>query len=97
LRQAEPGELDGFISADMSAVTNWTVCAFGRRGYDCLVPAIALGGHVRVGLENNLRLRDGSPAPDSAALVAEMADAARAEGRPVASPQAARELLGIGD
>jgi uncharacterized protein (DUF849 family) len=97
LRQAEPGELDGFIGADMSAVTSWTVCAFGRRGYDCLVRALPLGGHVRVGLENNLHMRDGSLAPDSAALVSEIAEAASAAGRGLASPQAAREILGIGD
>jgi len=95
--EAEPGELDGFTSGDVSTLTSWTVCAFGRRGYDCLVPAIPLGGHVRVGLENNLHLRDGSLAPDSAALVKEMAEAASAAGRSLASPQAARELLGIGD
>jgi len=95
--EAEPGELDGFIGADLSAVTGWTVCAFGRKGYDCLVRAIPLGGHVRVGLENNLHMRDGSIASDSAALVSEIADAAVAAGRGLASPQAAREILGIGD
>lgn len=93
--EAEPGELEGFLNGEMSAVTSWTVCAFGRRWYDCLAPAISLGGHVRVGLENNLYLRDGSPAPHSAALVLEMAEAARAADRPVADPQATRKIFGV--
>lgn len=94
--QAEPGELDAFLDGNMSAVSSWTVCAFGRRGYDCVVRAVSLGGHIRIGLENNLHLRDGSLAPDSAALVTEIAEAACAAGRGLVSPQSAREILCVG-
>jgi uncharacterized protein (DUF849 family) len=94
--QAEPGELDGFLGGEMAAVATWTVCAFGRSGYDFLVRAVSLGGHVRVGFENNLHLQDGALAPDSAALVKEMADAASATGRSLADPEAARDILRMG-
>lgn len=91
--QAAPEDLDGFVGADMSAVSNWTMCAFGRRAYDCLVRAIPLGGHIRVGFENNLHLRDGTLAPDSAALVREIAAAAPAAGRSLADPNSARDIF----
>jgi uncharacterized protein (DUF849 family) len=44
-----------------------------------------------VGFENNLFLKDGAVAPDSAALVAQVADAARVLGRPLANAQHVRE------
>ena len=51
----------------------WAVCAFGAQEYRCALAAAALGGHVRVGFENNLLLRDGSVASDNAAIVRQAA------------------------
>jgi 3-keto-5-aminohexanoate cleavage enzyme len=62
----------------------WTVCAFGYREHACALTAAAMGGHIRVGFENNLHLKDGTLAPDNAALVADVAAAVRALGRPLA-------------
>lgn len=45
----------------------WAMCAFGAQEYRCAMAAAALGGHVRVGFENNLLLQDGTPAADNAA------------------------------
>ena len=55
--------------------------------------AAALGGHVRVGFENNLQLPDGTLAPDNAASVAAAAAGARAIGRPLADAAQARAIL----
>ncbi|WP_347335219.1 3-keto-5-aminohexanoate cleavage protein, partial [Ralstonia pseudosolanacearum] len=44
-----------------------------------------LGGHVRLGFENNMALPDGSPAPDNAALVAHFRRHTDALHRPLAS------------
>lgn len=63
----------------------WAVCAFGNTEHACVTAAAALGGHVRVGFENNLFLKNGSVAPDNAALVTQAAEAARSLGRPVAT------------
>lgn len=71
----------------------WSVCAFGAREHACGLTAACLDGHVRVGFENNLRLADGGTAPDNAALVAQVAEAAAVLGRPLADAHAARELL----
>jgi len=49
---------------------------------------------VRVGFENNLRLKDGALAPDNAALVAQSADIARCLGRPLATARQVRERFG---
>ena len=89
---SEPGDLIPFLNANSSAHP-WAMCAFGAREAACAAAATALGGHVRVGFENNMLLADGSRAPDNAALVAAAAANAKAIGRPIADPVTARELL----
>ncbi|HHB81635.1 MAG TPA: 3-keto-5-aminohexanoate cleavage protein [Aliiroseovarius sp.] len=54
---------------------------------------IAAGGHVRTGLEDNLRLDRETLAPSNAALVARAAALCAEHDRPVASPTEAREIL----
>ena len=63
----------------------WAMCAFGPEENACAITAAGLGGHVRVGFENNLFLKSGELAPDNAALVAQIAQGAAALGRPLAS------------
>ncbi len=70
----------------------WAICAFGREENACVTTAAAFGGHVRVGFENNLKLRDGSTAPGNAALVGQAAEGARTLGRPLASAEQARRI-----
>jgi 3-keto-5-aminohexanoate cleavage enzyme len=72
----------------------WSMCAFGAQEHACAIAAAEVGGHVRVGFENNLWLRDGSRAPDNAALVAQVAEAARVLGRPLATTAQARAIFG---
>lgn len=57
--------------------------------------AIASGGHARTGLEDNVRLDRERLAPSNAALVQRAAKLAQKYGRPVATWQQAREILGI--
>ena len=66
---SQPRDLLPFLEAN-GAGHPWMVCAFGARETACAVAAAALGGHVRVGFENNLFLPAGVQAPDNAALVA---------------------------
>ena len=54
------------------------------------------GGNGRVGLEDNIYLTKGVLAKGSWELVAEAAKRARAQGREIATPQQARELLRLG-
>lgn len=88
---SEPAELLPFVQANRAGHP-WAVCAFGPKETACALTAAALGGHARVGFENNLFLPDGEVAPDNAALVAAVARGAAALGRPLADAAAARRL-----
>lgn len=57
--------------------------------------AIAMGGHVRTGLEDNLYARPGFLAQSSAELIASAVNIARELGRKVATVQEARQILKI--
>ncbi|MDH3475022.1 MAG: 3-keto-5-aminohexanoate cleavage protein [Rhodospirillales bacterium] len=89
---SDPRDLLPFLAANQAGHT-WALCAFGRREIACAVAAAALGGHARVGFENNLHLPDGARAPDNAALIAAAAAGARAIGRPLADAEAARAIM----
>ena len=91
-QRSEPADLLPFLAAAASDAL-WSVCAFGPRESACIVAAAALGGHVRVGFENNLNLADGRVAPDNAALVAQAARAAPLVGRRIADADTARAML----
>lgn len=81
---SSPTDLLPFLQAHDNAYP-WAMCAFGAQEHACAAAAAALGGHARVGFENNLLLKDGSLAPDNAALVRQAAEAARVIGRPLAT------------
>jgi 3-keto-5-aminohexanoate cleavage enzyme len=88
-QQSSPSDLLPFLNVwdlDMP----WALCAFGRREAACAIAAACLGGHVRVGFENNLHLPDGSLAPDNAALVRGVAYAARSLGLAIATSDEAK-------
>ncbi|GJD48785.1 3-keto-5-aminohexanoate cleavage enzyme [Methylobacterium crusticola] len=96
-QRSDPADLLPFLAAWQETGHHldlpWALCAFGRREAACMIAAAALGGHVRVGFENNLWRPDGSLAADNAAQVAEVAGLARAVGLDLADPAAARALL----
>lgn len=91
-QRSEPSDLLPFLGA-WNGLGPWSMCAFGPRETACAATAITLGGHVRVGFENNLHLPDGAVAEDNAALVAAAATAARAVGRPLARGRGAALAL----
>ena len=64
----DPDELDAFVEVAPDDL-RWAVCCFGRTETEAARRAAALGGHARVGFENNLALPDGSTADSNAALV----------------------------
>lgn len=72
----------------------WSVCAFGANEPACMSAAIGLGGHVRVGFENNLNRADGSIALNNAELVSNVADIARRSGRGVGDIEHAMSVYG---
>ncbi len=79
-----PADLLPFIAVGAPRFGHWSVCAFGRREAAATTAAALLGGHVRVGFENNRLLPDGRLAPDNAALVRISAEALQGLGVTIA-------------
>lgn len=90
---SSPKDLVPFVHAH-DGVEPWAVCAFGATEHACITAAAAFGGHVRVGFENNLRLKDDSLAPNNEALVSQAAEAAACLARPLATAVEIRRRFG---
>ncbi|MGD0855676.1 MAG: 3-keto-5-aminohexanoate cleavage protein [Dehalococcoidia bacterium] len=75
--------------------SNFTTCAVGNEQYPAIMQSCLMGGHMRVGLEDNTRLPDGEMAKGSYEQVAIAARIAACLGRAPASPNEARQILGI--
>ncbi|MEW6724104.1 MAG: 3-keto-5-aminohexanoate cleavage protein [Bacillota bacterium] len=71
----------------------WSVAGIGRAELQLGAMAIILGGHVRVGFEDNVYYSRGVLAESNAQLVARIARLAAELGRPVATPDEARQIL----
>ncbi|MGA8575654.1 MAG: 3-keto-5-aminohexanoate cleavage protein [Candidatus Cybelea sp.] len=95
-----PGGLEATVQnlADLvdalPAGCTWSVAGIGRQQLPMAMTAIAMGGHVRVGLEDNLHYSRGRLARNEE-LVARVVRIAAEAGRPVATPDQARKLLGL--
>lgn len=74
---------------------HWGVAGIGRFQLPLAVQAMVMGGHVRVGFEDNIFYNKGDLAKSNAQLVERVARIAREIGREVATPKQAREMLGI--
>ncbi|HEY9084352.1 MAG TPA: 3-keto-5-aminohexanoate cleavage protein [Candidatus Tyrphobacter sp.] len=79
---------------DLPAGCTWSVAGIGRAQLPMATAAIAMGGHVRVGLEDNLYYSKGRLARNEE-LVERVARIAREVGREVAQPDEARAMLGL--
>ena len=73
----------------------WSVCALGRYEIPIAAVAMTMGGHVRVGFEDNVFLRYGELATSNAQLVEKVVNIARELDRPIAAPEDARRMLGL--
>jgi 3-keto-5-aminohexanoate cleavage enzyme len=71
------------------------VAGIGRFQLPLAVHAVTLGGHVRVGFEDNIFYRKGVLADSNAQLVERVARIARELDREIATPRRARNLLGL--
>lgn len=90
-----PTSLVAFL-AEMPASWIWALAGIGRHQLDANAIAITTGGHVRVGLEDNIWFdRQRTLKATNAALVSRIADLAERLERPLATPAEARALLGL--
>ncbi len=74
----------------------WAGFGIARQQFPMVAQAVLLGGHVRVGLEDNLYIDPGVLAPSNAALVQRAVEIIGLLGAQVASPAEARQIIGLG-
>ena len=67
-RPGRPADLVPMLAA-LPQGWRWSACAFGPAELQCMTAAALLGGHVRVGFENNMQVPSGGIAADNAELV----------------------------
>src|SRR6188472_3323222 len=75
--------------------SHWGVIGIGRRQWLLVAAALTLGGSVRVGLEDNFYLPDGTMARSNGDLVAKACALTADVGRRVATVAEARAMLGV--
>ena len=73
--------------------SHWQVIGIGLNQWALAASALAMGGNVRVGLEDNFYLEEGAMASSNGELVEKAARLASEVGRPVASIAEARKIL----
>ena len=91
---ADPGLLESMVKL-LPEGAQWASFAIGRNQFPWVAQSVLLGGHVRVGLEDNLYLRKGVKATN-AQLVEKAVGIIGSLGEQVATPDEARELLNLG-
>jgi 3-keto-5-aminohexanoate cleavage enzyme len=84
-----------FMKNKLPAGAIWSVLGVGKAQLPMITLAMILGGHVRVGFEDNIYLKQGVLASCNAQMVERAVDLAERLGRRVVTPQEARGMLGI--
>ena len=89
---AEPAHLVHLVR-NLPPGSTWSVAGIGRHQLTLGTIALAMGGNVRVGFEDNIYYRKGQLAKTNAELVARVVRIAQELDRPIATPSQAREML----
>ena len=75
-----------FISNSIPAGSTWTATGIGRNAWHIAAATISMGGHVRVGFEDNLYLEKGRLAKSNGEMVEKAVKIAELLGREIATP-----------
>ncbi len=84
-----------WLVKNIPAGSTWTSTGIGRHAFTLAAPTIVMGGNVRVGFEDNLYLEKGVLAKSNGELVDKVVRLAKLLGRPIATSDEAREILGL--
>lgn len=92
-----PGDVDDLLHLvnKIPEGSTWTVAGIGRHELPLAMMSIIMGGHVRVGFEDNIFYKKGELAKSNAQLVERIVRIAKETGREIATPDEAREILHI--
>ena len=86
----------GHIISLLPPGATWSVAGIGRFQLDANVMSLAAGGHVRVGLEDNMHWdRNRSQLTDNVRLIDRIVRISREMGREPATPTEARDIIGL--
>lgn len=77
------------------ADATWSVIGIGRQQIHMAMMALIMGGHIRVGMEDNIYLKHGVHAKTNAEFIERYARLCREYGREVATPDETRNILGL--
>jgi 3-keto-5-aminohexanoate cleavage enzyme len=75
--------------------STWSVIGIGKGHLPMSMMALAMGGHIRVGMEDNIYYSRGVLADSNAQFVERIVRISREYGREIATPAEAREILSI--
>ena len=75
--------------------STFTVCAIGRHEFPMVTLSIVMGGHARVGFEDNIYISRGVLAKSNSELVEKIVRISKEIGRDIASPYEARKILSL--
>lgn len=84
-----------FMAGSIPSESTFTVSGIGRNEFPMAAMAIIMGGHVRVGYEDNVYLSKGVLAKSNGELVSKVVRLANELGREIANPSEARKILGL--
>ena len=88
-------EAMSYMKSLLPAQSPWFAFGISLHQFPMVAQAVLLGGHPRVGLEDNIYLEKGKLAPSNAALVEKAAKIVEILGDNVATPPEARQILGL--
>ena len=97
IRWGVPATPENLLAMHRSLPPNmpWSVLGVGKAQLSMITMAILLGGHVRVGFEDNIYLRKGVLAKSNAEFVYAAVQLAQMLQKEIATPDEAREMLNI--
>jgi 3-keto-5-aminohexanoate cleavage enzyme len=84
-----------YMATSVPADSTWTATGIGKTCWDIVAATIALGGHVRVGFEDNVYMSKGVLAKSNGEMVERVVQMAKLMNREVATPDEARQILGL--
>lgn len=84
-----------FMRGSIPEDATYTVAGIGRFEFPLAMAAIIDGGHVRVGLEDNVYISKGKLTSSNGELVSKVVRMAKELGREIATPAEARAILGL--
>ena len=85
------------MADNVPAGSHWGVIGISRDQWMLVGAALSLGGSIRVGLEDNLYLPDGTMARSNGDLIAKAREMTVNAGRTPATVEQARAILGLGE